>query len=291
MVYPELFHIGPFTVHSYGLMLGIAFIVASWILTREFRRKNLDPNFSTEITLLAIIFGIAGSKIAHLIANPSEFSADPVGSLFSPGGLTFHGGLILATIAIYIYVKRKGIPFLFIADSAAPSLAIAYGIGRIGCHLSGDGDYGLPTNLPWGVNYENGIVKPSLMFAGSDVARDFPNGFVPDNTLLHPTPIYEFLLMGLIFLILWKLRKKAMPDGFLFSLYLVLAGFERLMIEFIRLNPKLLFGLSEAQLVATGLIIAGGYGVFYFSKHKDLPKYMPPQHLQPKVEPKKSKNK
>ncbi|MBE2279440.1 MAG: prolipoprotein diacylglyceryl transferase [Ignavibacteriaceae bacterium] len=291
MVYPELFNIGPFTVHSYGLMLGIAFIVASWILTRELRRKNLDPNFSTEITLLAIIFGIAGSKIAHLIANPSEFAADPVGSLFSPGGLTFHGGLILATIAIYIFVKRKGIPFLFIADSAAPSLAIAYGIGRIGCHLSGDGDYGLPTNLPWGVNYENGIVQPSLMFAGSDIARAFPNGIVPDNTPLHPTPIYEFLLMGIIFLILWKLRTKAMPDGFLFSLYLLLAGFERLMIEFIRLNPKLLFGLSEAQLVATGLIIAGGYGVFYFSKNKDLPKYSPPQHLQPKVEPKKSKNK
>jgi phosphatidylglycerol---prolipoprotein diacylglyceryl transferase len=163
-MYPELFKIGPFTVYSYGLMLGLSFIVASYLLSKEFERKKLPPNLATEITLLAIVFGIMGGKLFHLIENWREFIQDPIGMAFNPGGLTFYGGLILAMIAIWLYLRVKKIPFLFIADGAAPSLAIAYGIGRIGCHLAGDGDYGLPTSLPWGTNYENGTVPPSIMF-------------------------------------------------------------------------------------------------------------------------------
>ena len=212
-MYPELFKIGPLTVYSYGLMLGIAFITASWLLTKEVERKKLNPNIATEITIIAIIFGIVGAKIFHLFENFDEFLKDPIGMAFSPGGLTFYGGLILAIVAIWIYIKRKKIPFLYIADAAAPALAIAYGIGRIGCHLAGDGDYGFPTNLPWGTNYENGTVPPSVMFQGSEIAKNYPNGIVPDNTPLHPTPVYEFLICLVIFIILWRLRKNEWVQG------------------------------------------------------------------------------
>jgi phosphatidylglycerol:prolipoprotein diacylglycerol transferase len=281
-MYPELFKIGPFTVYSYGLMLGIAFIVASYILSKEIQRKNLDPNFSTEITLLAIVFGIAGGKLFHLFENWSNFIADPFGMIFSPSGLTFYGGLILAIIAIYIYVRIKKIPFLFIADAAAPSVAIAYGIGRIGCHLAGDGDYGIPTSLPWGTNYENGTVPPSVMFRGSEIAQNYPGGIVPDNTPLHPTPIYELIGATILLFILWKLRKKDWPDGKLFMVYLIISGLFRLLVEFIRLNPRILFELSEAQVISIGLMVIGIIGFWYFSQKRDFKKFVPPIRIEVK---------
>lgn len=284
-MYPELFKIGPFTVYSYGLMLGIAFIVASYLLTKEVERRKMNPNIATEFTLIAIIFGIIGAKLFHLFENWEAFLNSPLKMAFSPGGLTFHGGLILVIIAVWIYAKRKKIPFFTLADLAAPALALAYGIGRIGCHLAGDGDYGIPTNLPWGTNYENGTVPPSVMFRGSEIAQSFPGGIVPDNTPLHPTPIYEFLTMLIIFFILWKFRKKEWPDGKLFTIYLVLAGLERLLVEFIRLNPRILFGLSEAQIISLVLIVLGIVGYIYFTKNKDLKRYNPPPFI--KIETKK----
>jgi phosphatidylglycerol---prolipoprotein diacylglyceryl transferase len=275
-MYPELFKIGPLTVYSFGLMLGIAFILSSYLLTKEIERRNLGSNLATEVTLLAIIFGIIGSKLFYLFENWDLFINNPIGQAFSPGGLTFYGGLILAIIAIWIHVKRKSIPFLFIADAASPSLALAYGIGRIGCHLAGDGDYGIPTNLPWGTNYEHGTVPPSLMFRGSEIAKHYPGGIVPDNTPLHPTPIYEFLIMLLIFWILWSLRKKDWADGRLFMLYLILAGIERFFVEFIRLNDRILFGLTEAQVISLLLIFVGSIGFYYYTTTKNPKKFVPP---------------
>lgn len=273
---PRLFQIGPFTVYSYGLMLGIAFIVASYILTKELERRKMDPNLGTEVTLYAIIFGLLGSKIFYVIENWDVFISNPVGEFFSPGGLTFYGGFLLAALAIFITIKRKKIPFLVIADAVSPSLAVAYGIGRIGCHLAGDGDYGIPTSLPWGTNYENGTVPPSYAFRGTEIASHYPNGIVPDNTPLHPAPLYEFLMAMIIFGILWSIRKKQWPDGKLFMFYLVMTGSARLLVEFIRINPRYLFGLSEAQLIAIVLITAGMAGIYYFSKDRDYKKYTPP---------------
>jgi phosphatidylglycerol:prolipoprotein diacylglycerol transferase len=257
-------------------MLGIAFITASWLLTKEIERKKLNPNIATEITILAIIFGIVGAKIFHLFENFDDFLNDPIGMTFSPGGLTFYGGLIVAIIAIWIYTKRKKIPFLYIADAAAPVLALAYGIGRIGCHLAGDGDYGIPTDLPWGTNYENGTVPPSVMFQGSEIAKNYPDGIVPDNTPLHPTPVYEFLICFIIFAVLWKLRKKDWIHGKLFMFYLIFISIERFSVEFIRLNPRMLFGLSEAQLISVILFVVGIIGLIYYAKNKDLKRFIPP---------------
>jgi phosphatidylglycerol:prolipoprotein diacylglycerol transferase len=273
-MHPELFKIGPFTVHSFGLMMAIGFIIASVILTKEIKRKGYDPNLGSTITLLAVIFGIAGSKIlfSHRRLAPFYIKSNPR-SFFS-WWLTWYGGFFLATFAIWIYTKKKKVPFLKICDSAAPALMLGYGVARIGCHLAGDGDYGFPTDLPWGAVYSNGTYPPSLAF------RDFPeivqkygiNGVVPDTIRVHPTPIYEFILSVILFLIMWKLRKKNFFDGKMFMIYLIFYGSSRLMIEFIRLNPRILFGLSEAQLISIILIMIGFIGLKFLPKFQKLTK-------------------
>lgn len=282
---PELFKIGPLTVYSYGLMLAIAFIVASFFLTLEFKRKGIHPDLASEITILSLIFGIIGAKIFYLFGEWDSFINDPIGEAFSPGGLVWYGGFLLALIVVYINSRRRNIPFLVIGDSVAPAVALGYGIGRIGCHLSGDGDYGIPTDLPWGTDYSNGIYPPSLAFRGTDIAKNYPGGIVPDNTPLHPTPIYEFILGVIIFLILWNLRKKINVNGKVFMLFLILHGFARFIIEFIRINPKILFGLSEAQIISIILILGGFVGIYFLNKKPNLVVFDP---TQVKYKPKKN---
>lgn len=264
---PKLFQIGPFPIYSFGLMLAIAFLVASYLLTEEFKRRKFDPDFAGTITFLALVLGIVGSKALHLIENFAAFMADPLHMAFSPGGLTFHGGLILAIVGIYVYVRRKGIPFLVVADATAPGLLIAYGIGRIGCHLAGDGDYGFPTTLPWGTDYSKGTYPPSVAFRDfPEITSQYPGGIVPDNVLCHPTPIYEFIACAVGFWILWRLRTRLQPPGKLFSLYLIFAGFERFAVEFLRLNPRLWLDLSQAQWISLGLVAVGIIGWITLSR-------------------------
>lgn len=271
---PKLFQIGPVPVYSYGLMLGISFIVASYLLSKEFKRRNLGENNAINITFIALIGGVVGAKLLYVIEEWGSISSMPSGKLFSsegifsPAGLTYYGGLILATALIILYTKRKKIPFLRVADSAAPSLAIGYGIARIGCHLSGDGDYGLPVSefaswIPWGTDYSKGTLPPSIAFHGTEIAKKF-GGMVPDNTLCHPTPVYEFILGVIMLAILWHFRKKFTIDGKLFGLFLILTGVFRFLIEFIRLNPKLISIFSEAQVISVVLFIMGIF--FYMRK-------------------------
>ncbi|HTX18496.1 MAG TPA: prolipoprotein diacylglyceryl transferase family protein [Bacteroidota bacterium] len=259
---PRLFYIGPFPVYSFGLMLGISFIVASLLLTSELKRKKLDPELGSTITLIALFGGVAGSKILFLIEEWRYFLSDPIGMAFSPGGLTWYGGFLLVAVLLLYLAKKKKIAFLTIADATSPGLLWAYGIARIGCHLSGDGDYGFPTTLPWGTNYSNGTYPPSLALRGfPEITSKFPNGIVPDTTPCHPTPIYEFIICTILFFILWKNRRRIIGTGRMFLWYLVAAGSERFAIEFLRLNPRLLLGLSEAQLIAIVLIVSGIVGL------------------------------
>jgi prolipoprotein diacylglyceryl transferase len=257
-------------------MLGLSFITASWLFAKEFKRKKLKENDAVNITFIALIGGVAGAKLLYVIEEWSSIMSQPTDiilstdGIFSPAGLTWYGGFILATGLIYIYVRRKRIGFLKVCDSASPSLAIGYGIARIGCHLSGDGDYGIPVSefaswVPWGTNYSKGVIPPSVAFKGTDIAQKF-GGIVPDNTLCHPTPIYELILAIILFAILWKKRKVYTQDGKLFFVYLIYTGIFRLMIEFIRINPRLILGLSEAQLISIFLIILGF--IFYFTKYR-----------------------
>lgn len=269
---PILFQVGPFKVYSYGLMLGIGFILGSYILALEFKRKKIDPNMASTITVLAVIFGISGAKILFLIEEWKAFVRDPLGMAFSPGGLTWYGGFLLALAAVSIYVKRKKVPFLKVWDGLGVALILAYGVARLGCHFSGDGDYGFPTTLPWGTNYEHGTYPPSRAFAiFPEITSKYPGGVVPDNTPCHPTPVYEMILGVIGFVILWKLRKKDYPDGKLFMIYLMLAATFRFAVEFLRLNPRLLFGLSEAQLFSIVLFLVGLAGMIILDRRNAPP--------------------
>lgn len=248
-MYPKLFEIGPVPVYSYGLMLGITFLVASALFTRELRRNGMDENIGVTITFLCLIGGIVGSKLFYVIEEWNFGSGMPLSSYFtkdillSPSGLTFYGGLILAIILVILYCRSNKLSVLKIFDLMAPGAAIGYGLARIGCHLSGDGDYGIPVN---GTLWE---------FLG----YSYINGTVPtkEGVLVHPTSIYEFIAAILIFLFLWQNRAKYKTSGIIFAYYLILSGIERLLIELIRLNPRIAFGLSQAQIISLIMIVIG----------------------------------
>lgn len=262
-MFPKLFQIGPIPVYSFGLMVAISFLVANYFFTKEIKRKGYSEDLASTVTMFAFFFGLLGSKLFSIFENFGEFLDDPVGTFFNPGGLTFYGGLILSIAAIYLYVRSKNIPFLKVADAAAPSLIIAYGLGRLGCHFAGDGDYGLPSKLPWAMGYPNGTVstlsEKNEQLAGAFKSM-FPGEPLPADIMVHPTPVYELLACVAIFALLWKLRLQPRQAGWLFGIYLIGAGIERLLVEFIRLNP-LYAGLSQAQWISIGMIIVGSFMV------------------------------
>lgn len=288
---PELFTIFGIPVYSYGLMLGISFFVANYLLTIEFKRNKLDPNIASTMIILALVFGIAGSRLFSLLENWEDFINHPIEMIFSPGGLTYYGGMLTVIIVFIVYLRKKKLNFLLIGDIAAPALAIAYGIGRIGCQLAGDGDYGLPTRLPWGTIFANGTVKPAHMLSDymlthPEVAKQFNYsdlsktvvasdkfGYITQFDLItkmHPTPIYETIMAALVFAVLWSFRKKNLPLGTIFFSYLILSSIARFFVEFMRLNPNFMFGLSEAQTISVVLFIAGIIGIVYQKKKSKI---------------------
>lgn len=264
-MYPELFHIGPIPIHGFGLMLAIAFLSANYLFTRFTREQKIHDDIPSTITLIALVAGIVGSKLFSIVEEfynrPDVFFSDPFSYIFSSSGLTFYGGLLLSIFSIYIYIKRKKLPFWILGDAVAPSLILAYGIGRICCQLAGDGDYGIPSSLPWAMGYPKGTV-PTLSSTNIELANKFKEMFpgtpLPLDIQVHPTPVYETLACFFIFGILLYLRKKLKVHGtgLLFGVYLVGAGLERFLVEFIRLNP-LYLGLSQAQWISIGLMMAG----------------------------------
>lgn len=254
---PILFHLGPLPVYGYGVMLLAAFVAGFVFLTYELRQSQLDPALARDITLLAILFGVVGSKALSLF-DEGRLASAPSWLGAWRDTMTWYGGLLGAMAAIFLYLRLRGLPLARVADAGAPALMLAYGIGRLGCHLAGDGDYGRPTDLPWGTRYDGGLVPPSKAFAGlPEIVAMFPNGLVPDDTLCHPTPVYEFGLAVLACAALVMWARRSPPDGSVFWLYLVLASAERFAIEFLRLNPPVVLGLTEAQLIGTALGLIG----------------------------------
>jgi phosphatidylglycerol:prolipoprotein diacylglycerol transferase len=262
---PRLFEIGPFTVYSFGLMMALGFLTANYFLALELKRRKLDTSIANNIILIGLVAGVVGSKLLFLFENWEQFVADPIREGLSPSGLTWYGGFVLAALGIYAYGRKLKINFKIISDATSPGLLLGYGVARLGCHFSGDGDYGFPTTLPWGTDYSRGTYPPSAAFRSfPEITSRYPNGVVPDNTPCHPTPVYEFLLCALIFWILWRFRKRIRPDGAMFALYLLFSGIERFSIEFLRINPRVAFGLTEAQLIAIVLMIGGSLLLIYY---------------------------
>ncbi len=238
-MYPELLRIGSFVVSSFGLMVALAFLAGYWITSVEFKRKKLDDKLLGNLLLLSMLGGIGGAKLMYIFENVplSDFISSPFTHIFSRGGLTFYGGFIGAVLLFWILTIKNKVSFFKVMDAMAPALAIGHSIGRIGCFLVGD-DYGIKSDVPWAVA--------------------FPKGLPPTTDPVHPTQVYEVILMGLVFFVLWKLRKRNTPDGWLFSILIILAGIERFLIEFIRsTTPSPIPDLSVAQLIAIGLIVIG----------------------------------
>jgi len=248
-MYPEILKIGPVTIYSYGLMAAIGFLLGGYLLEKQLQRVGREKELAGSIIIAALIGGIVGSKIYYLAQNPHLLEQDFFGNVFSGAGLVWYGGLIGGLIAVTWWIRRKKLPFLLVADLMAPLLLLGQGIGRIGCFLSGDGDYGPPTDVPW--------------------AMSFPNGVVPTNELVHPTPLYDTILLVSLFFILWSLRKKEFKQGTMFGLFGVFIGAERFFTEFWRLEPKFIFGvLSEAQFISILLFIFGIALIVYVNKFK-----------------------
>ena len=238
-MYPYLLEIGPITIASFGAMAALGFLAALQVLSRDFARKGLDEELASTIITTSLIGGLVGSKLYFvLFETPSGQDWKTIfDQLFSGYGLTWYGGFIVATAAVVWQVRRRGAFLPEVADSAGIALAVGYAIGRIGCQLAGDGDYGVPTDLPWAMAY--------------------PDGVVPTLEKVHPAPVYETLLHLGIAGLLWGLRTRVLPPGALFAFYLVLAGAARLLVEFIRINPRVLWGLSEAQLISIAMMVCG----------------------------------
>ncbi|MBK9723109.1 MAG: prolipoprotein diacylglyceryl transferase [Saprospiraceae bacterium] len=229
----------------------------------------------TNITFVAAIYGLIGSKLFSVLENFNSFIKDPIGEFFSGSGLTIYGGLILAFIMVTRYVKSKGIRPLHMMDAAAPSLMIGYCVGRMGCHFSGDGDWGIlnETSKPswfilpdswWAYSYPHNVLNEGTAIA--NCTWKYCNELIPS---VYPTPLYEILLAGFITLILWNLRTRIHRAGVLFFVYCLLNGIERFFIEFIRVNPRYDIGglhLSLSQFIALSLIAIGIIGSWFYWK-------------------------
>ncbi len=238
-MYPELISIGNFSISSFGAMMALCFLAGYWLITVEAKRKKLDQRVVGNMFLAAMFGGILGAKLLYVFENVplSEILANPGASLLSRGGLTFYGGFFGAIILTWIIAYRNKISMWTVGDLASPSLALAYAIGRVGCFLVGD-DYGVPADVPW--------------------AMAFPKGLPPTDIPVHPTQLYEIGLILIVFAVIWKLRTRVRPAGWLFSIYLILAGFERFFVEFFRsTTPSPIPGLSLAQVMAVAIIIIG----------------------------------
>lgn len=232
---PEI-EIGPLTLQTFGLCFAAAFIVSGAIVGVRLKELGKPVDWAYEMAFAALVGGIIGARAHWLLENWDEASEDVLGNIFSGSGLVWFGGLIGGTLGVIIWARWRGYLNLGLLDLAAPALAAGYAVGRIGCQLSGDGDYGVAWDGPWAMAY--------------------PDGTVPTTEEVHPTPVYETLTMTGVAFVLWRLRNR-LTGGLLFALYLLLAGLERFLVEFIRRNEDVALGLTQAQLFSVAMVIAG----------------------------------
>ena len=244
-------HLGPLTIPTFGLMVATALLVSAYVLQADFdrRRTQLEarPGYRGQkdegflIIGIAGIAGLVGARLYHVLESPREFFADPWPQLWSRFGFAWFGGFLGGFVALLFLARHFNIPVLEFLDIASPAACVGYAIGRIGCLLSGDGDYGVPTTLPWGMS--------------------FPNGVVPTTARVHPTPLYEFVVWLAIAAFLWRLGRKSLNGsiayGAIFTNYLILTGIARFLVEFIRINPRSFFGLSNAQAASLASVLVG----------------------------------
>jgi phosphatidylglycerol---prolipoprotein diacylglyceryl transferase len=231
---PEIDVLG-ISIKTFGVFFALNFVAWGALVSRRLREIGKPPDWAYEMVAAALIGGLIGARGYWLLQSHASFS---LGNVLGGSGLIWYGGLAGGVVTVLLWAWRRDFLSLALVDMAGPGLALGYAIGRIGCQVSGDGDYGKAWNGPWAMGYPNGTVPTA-----------------PGETV-HPTPIYETLTMGLVAYFLWRLRDRVRP-GILFALYLVIAGVERFLIEFIRRNDDVALGLTAAQLWSLGQFVIG----------------------------------
>lgn len=270
-----------------GLLVAAIFVFLKY---REKQKAKLsEPKMSVEVlhpyqavpelTMAAALGGLLGAKIFHIFEYWSDFMMDPLGMFFSGSGLTMYGGLIVGSITTILYARSIGISALNMCDTAAPALMLSYGTGRIGCQLSGDGDWGIVNHatkpdwmsfLPdwvWSFKYPHNVISEGIQIPGCEGRYCYELA-----EAVFPTPLYESVACILLFFVLWSMRKRTMIPGMIFSLYLILNGIERFLVESIRVNSRYHIGdfsFTQAQLISTLLFLTGIIGMIYLKKSSD----------------------
>jgi phosphatidylglycerol---prolipoprotein diacylglyceryl transferase len=234
-VQPEI-SIGGLELQTFGLMFALAFLSVGLVIARRFKELGQPVDWAYEISFAALLGGLVGARLYFVVENYDDVKDDLLGNIFSGAGLVWYGGAIGGAIAVLAWGWWRGFFGLKLLDLCAVPLALGYAIGRIGCQVSGDGDYGKAWDGPWAMAY--------------------PDGTVPTTQDVHPTPIYETLSMGLVALLLWHWRDRFRP-GILFAFYLVFSGLERFLVEFLRRNPDSVAGLTTPQVQSLVLLLAG----------------------------------
>lgn len=265
-IYPLVFHLGKFEVTGYGIMMMVAFLMGGWLVTLELRRRGFREDYSAEMIAAAVIGGIIGAKLWYVALYHD------IGSLLSRGGLVWYGGFIGGALAVLLNGWRLRVPMRWTMQLGAPALAAAYALGRVGCFLVND-DYGRPTDLPWAMKFPKGLPPSTAANLQQQFGVSIPPGVSPDTVLaVHPTQLYEVAIMLLAFWALWKLRGRAYGTGWLFGLYLVFAGMERFLVEFVRAKDDRLLGpFTLAQVTSVALVILGATLIAKFKNEPEMP--------------------
>lgn len=270
-MYPVIFELpdwfpflGGEAITSFGVFMLLSFLTGGYIIRAEMRRVGQDPEKAWDLVFMGVVGGIVGAKGYYILLNFPRLLEDPASLIFSRGGLVWYGGFLLATALVVWEIRRQKLPLPQTADLIAPALALAYGVGRIGCFLVGD-DWGLPTASRFGIRFPQGTPATSVQ----NIEQQF--GITVDPALIeqygqivpvHPTQLYEVVLTTLIFAFLWRIRRHKHEAGWLFMLWLALAGAERFLVEFLRAKDDRLLGpLTVAQVISLAILAVGIYGM------------------------------
>jgi phosphatidylglycerol:prolipoprotein diacylglycerol transferase len=249
-VYPLVLHLGPIEITGYGIMMMVGFLMAGWVIQRELRERRLNEGYAADVVLAAVIGGILGAKLWYVALNG--------GPLLSRGGLVWYGGFVGGTAAVLLQGAWRRVPTRLTLELSAPALALGYALGRVGCFLVQD-DYGVPTSVPWGMRFPEGLPPTTASNLATHFGAELPAGTSPGAILaVHPTQLYEVAAMLLVFALLWRLRHHRCGVGWLFGIYLVLAGTERFLVEFLRAKDDRLLGpFSLAQGASVAALALG----------------------------------